>query len=151
MKRVRTALATIALPAAGLVAMPAVAAHAATTHYGRPATVTAGAPCFFSAANTVSSGNGNFLLYAQFSYSPPGCFIFQQATLTHRQSGLTERVRIRSIGNKLLVQYKRGGTQYAFSTKWWSSPNYGPAQCIYAELVYNNTSNAYKAPIGFCV
>jgi hypothetical protein len=147
MKKVRAAIATAAIPTAGLMAMPAVAAHAATTQHARPA-VPAAAPCVFSAASTVASGNGQFLLYAQYSYSAPGCFIFQQATLTHRMSGLTERVRIRSKNNKLLKQYRRGGTQFGASTAWWSSPRYGPARYLYATLVYNNTSNVYKGAIG---
>jgi hypothetical protein len=146
MKKVRVALAATALPTAGLVAIPAVAAHAATTQYGRPAAPTT-APCIFSGASTAASRNGQFFLYAQYSYSPPGCFIFQQATLTYRKSGLTERVRIRSKNNNLVKQFRRGGTQFGGSTAWWSSPYVGPAKTIWATLVWNNTSNVYKGPI----
>lgn len=150
MKKVRAALVATALPTLGLVTMPAVTAHAATTQHVRAAAATAGAPCYYSGQSVGASPNGNILLFASYSYSPPGCFLFQQLTLAHRMTGLTERVRIRSKNNKLLKQTRLAGTLRTGSTQWRSSPRYGPAKCIYGTLVYNNTSNNYGTTVGVC-
>jgi hypothetical protein len=139
MKKVRVALAT-AVPAAGMLVVPGTVANAA------PARV-ANALCIASKTATHASGRGEFFVFASYSnYSH--CVIFQQGTLTHRQSGLQERVRIYNAANVRVYQAYLGGTQYAFSTKWWNSPYQSHAYNLWGALVKNNTNSVVYGPVG---
>src|SRR5579864_4935263 len=97
MKKVRMAIGA-AVPAAGMLIAPATAAHAATTTAGNAAATThpsrTGIAAFTcppaSHASTNASTHGELFFFISAHGS---CVNFQQATLTHRQTGLTERVR----------------------------------------------------------
>jgi hypothetical protein len=156
MKKVRVALAATAIPTAGMLAMPTTLARAADVpaHQTVPAnvpvtavTAAADAPCIYSWSSVSASGNGEFLFYANGSYSPPGCVIFQQGTLTHRQTGLTERVRFYNAAGDRIAQYKRGGTILIDSTFWWSSPYQGDTVYAWGALVKNGTSDVQYGPV----
>lgn len=145
MKKVRLAIGT-AVPAAGMLMIPA-AAHAATTkptpppgattHHGRAHATTAFTCPPASGTSVAASANGELFGFISFNNS---CVDFQQATLTHRQSGLTERLRVRNVANQVVKEAFLGGTQIGGSTFWWSSPNvHGVLVC--QALVQNGNHN----------
>jgi hypothetical protein len=148
MKKVRMAIGTM-VPTVGMLIIPAAAAHASRTS-ARAHTTTTGrhgraavqpAVTCPGASNTSVEASANGELFGFISYNG-SCVDFQQATLTHRQSGLTERVRFRNRANQILKQYRRGGSQIGGSTLFWSEPpNAQHAHEVCQALVANNTSN----------
>lgn len=148
MKKVRMAIGA-AIPAIGVVAMPAVTAHAATA-VNKPPQPSAKflhrlqdkerpeAPdkaC--GAANHVEqfSANGDFHGYIAFEGN---CVNFQDGTLFGSHTGLTERVRFWN-GSTLLKQVKNPGYISKGYTFFASYPNYH-AEEVCQVLVANGTS-----------
>lgn len=155
MKKVRMAVGA-AVPAAGMLIMPAAAHASTTTRAGSPATtphntgtgLRPAATCPPTSGNSVAySANGELFGYISYAGS---CVAWQQATLTKRQTGLTERVRFRNINNQIIKQNYLGGTISGGSTFFWSGPNFHAHEVCEA-LVANNNHNSvkYGAPCEF--
>jgi hypothetical protein len=151
-KKVRMAIGA-AVPAVGMLALPATATAATsaakTAHVAGPRIVReAWGPdnnCVGGQWKADASTYGNLIFVAE--YGPAHCIDYQQATLNRAQRKLTERVRLWNNGNpnKLLQEYRRGGTISGNSTAFWSNTNYyAPEIC--AALVTNSTSNVQYGP-----
>lgn len=153
MKKVRVAIGT-AVPAAGMLIMPAAAAHASTntitgtvaanTHHGRTNATTAFTCPPASGTSIAYSANGELFGYISYNNS---CIDYQQATLTHRQSGLTERNRVRNAANQVVKETFLGGTQFNDSTAWWSSPNVHGALVCQALVQNGNHNHVSYGPV----
>ena len=132
MKKVRLAIGA-AIPAAGMLALPATTAHATTSaakapHVGAHRTVRPDAAC--NNVNHKSAISANGLFAFSIHYGPGDCINRQRALLSRSQTGLTERVRFWNNGNPnvMLKSKKIGGTIHSFSnsTTWQSSPRQRP-------------------------
>jgi hypothetical protein len=154
MKKVRVALAATAIPTAGVLAMPTALAHAAdtaaqlrTTPATAVATAAAAAACPYSWSSVAASGNGEFFLYANGSYSPPGCIISQVGTLTHRQTGLAERTRYYNAAGDRIASHKIAGVISNDSTFWTSHPSQRNTVYLWGALIANGTSDVKYGPV----
>jgi hypothetical protein len=148
MKKVHLAIGA-AMPAIGVLAAPAVTAHAATVVNKPPAPPAKflqhlqekerpenpAAAC--TATNHVEqfSANGDFHGYIAFDGN---CVNFQDGTLFGSHTGLTERVRFWN-GSTLLKQVKNAGYISKGYTFFASYPNYHAEEVCQA-LVANGTS-----------
>jgi hypothetical protein len=142
MKKVRLAVGS-AMVAAGLLAVPVAAAHAAVidgtaaagTGHDVPATVHPDAACNVENSADQFSPNLHFYGYIAFAGN---CVHWQGAVLTHEQTGLTERVRFYTSG-RLTKTTRLYGLIQSGDTLFGSYPNYD-ATMVCQALVANGTS-----------
>ncbi len=151
MKKVRMAIGT-AVPAAGLVVMPAATAHAATSQqhpdpaarveqmlrHAKPA-----ATCGLAHSALGISPRGEFA--GGIGYDG-NCVRFQTGDLTHDQTGLTERVRYWTSG-KMTRQDFLGGHISGGSTLWASYPNYYATEVCQALVANGNHNDVLYGPV----
>lgn len=143
MKKVRI-VAGAAVPALGMLAMPATAAHAAThTHTAVKADAACTPISLYQGA--VSSAHGHFEEVD--SISAFSCVHFIEGILHFQQTGLTDRIRLWTDTNPNHLIYSRriAGTTGSGRTTWRSTPNQRAAEACEA-LVANGTSTVDYGP-----
>ncbi len=154
MKKVSLAIGA-AMPAIGVLAVPAVTAHAATAVTKPPSPPpallhrlqekaqpeTPAAACGVANSVTQISANGHFYGFIAFDGN---CVNFQDGVLGGSHTGLTERVRFWDSG-KLLKTVKNPGYISRGYTFFASYPNYHAGQVCEA-LVANGTSTVKYGP-----
>jgi hypothetical protein len=139
MKKVRLAVGS-AMVAAGLMAVPVAAAHAAenegrTPSGGAPEALRPNAACGIANSTEAFSPHLGFYGYIAFDGE---CVAYQGAVLTHEQTGLTERVRFYTSG-RLTATEKKPGLIKSGHTVFASYPNRA-ATMLCEALVANGTS-----------
>lgn len=139
MKKVRLAVGS-AMAAAGLMAVPVAAAHAAGTEGkatpgNAPGALHPNAAC--GVANSTEAFSPNLGFYAYIAFDGE-CVHYQGAVLTHAQTGLTERVRFYTSG-RLTATYRNAGLIKSGHTLFASYPNLD-ATMVCQALVANGTS-----------
>lgn len=138
MKKVRLAVGS-AMAAAGLMAVPVAAAHAAgtagKTTLGDAPGALPNAAC--GVANSTDAFSPNLGFYGYIAFDGE-CVHYQGAVLTHEQTGLTERVRFYTSG-RLTATYRNAGLIKSGHTLFASYPN-RDATMVCQALVANGTS-----------
>ena len=141
MKKVYLAAGS-AIAAAGAMALPATAAHAAPSPGQHTKQVRPNSACQAVQDIVQYSTHGQFLGSITF-YG--GCVYQQLGQLMHQQTGLTERVQYYNNG-KITRTVKLGGYVGSGVTTFESHPNYVASKVCQA-LVANHTSTVKYGPV----
>ncbi len=146
MKKVHYALG--AAPALGLL-LPGATAMAAATHAaastGKTVTLQHRVkPLYDCTIGYKGSAYGNGMYGAIYFEANTVCG--QSASIDHRQTGLTERVRFWQ-GTHLALSRRLHGTFVSNRTVFYSSVGYGSATAVCEALVSNGTSNVKYGPV----
>jgi hypothetical protein len=138
-KKVRLAIGAVAAAVPAMAMMVTPAANAATPAKYIPQTHRQAAPltvCGSTSQREADSAKGLFGTI----FFTGSCVRYQSAHLAFEKTGLTERIRYRSKGNKILASKFIAGHFQSGGTQWHSSPNIH-AYMVCEALVANSNHN----------